>query len=305
MKISTIIPVFKCSDCLNDLVERLINTLSNITNDFDIILVNDSSPDNSWEEIKKITLKDVRVKGINLSRNFGQHNAISAGLDYADGDWAIVMDCDLQDQPEEIIKLYQKAKEGFDVVFGERNKRNDSMHKKLGSWLFYSIYNYCTDYQSSHLTANFSIISKKVVLAFQKLKEQNRSYYLFVNWLGFKRTTVKIEHKARAKGKSSYTFFKLINLAIDNILTYSNKPLKISVYFGFLLTFFSSLAIITLIIRYFVYSINVEGWTSIIVSILFLGGLLSMNIGIAGLYLGKIFDETKKRPIYVIEEKTF
>lgn len=305
MKISTIIPVFKCSDCLNELIERLINILSSITDDFDIILVNDSSPDNSWEVIKKMALKDVRVKGINLSRNFGQHNAISAGLDYADGDWAIVMDCDLQDQPEEIIKLYQKAKEGFDVVFGERYERNDSIHRKFGSWLFHCIYNYCTDNQASHLSSNFSIISKKVILAFKKLKEQNRSYYLFVNWLGFKRTTIKIEHKNRTIGKSSYTYFKLFNLAIDNVLTYSNKPLKISVYFGFLLTFFSSLTIIFLIIRYFIFSINVEGWTSIIISFLFLGGLLSMNIGVASLYLGKIFDETKNRPIYVIEEKTF
>ncbi len=305
MKISTIIPVFKCSDCLNELIERLINILSSITDDFDIILVNDSSPDNSWEVIKKMALKDVRVKGINLSRNFGQHNAISAGLDYADGDWAIVMDCDLQDQPEEIIKLYQKAKEGFDVVFGERYERNDSIHRKFGSWLFHCIYNYCTDDRASHLSSNFSIISKKVIIAFQKLKEQNRSYNLFVNWLGFKRTTIKIEHKNRTIGKSSYTYFKLFNLAIDNILTYSNKPLKISVYFGFLLTFFSSITIIFLIIRYFIFSINVEGWTSIIVSILFLGGLLSMNIGVASLYLGKIFDETKNRPIYVIEEKTF
>ena len=304
-KISIITPVYGCCKSINNLYERLNKSLSIITENFEIIMINDSSPDNAWEAIKELAKKDDRVKGINLSRNFGQHKAVTAGLDYAKGDWIVVMDCDLQDQPEEIIKLYNKALEGYDIVFGKKTERKDSFLKKLGSKIFFKVYDYFTDSKVDSTVGNFSIISKKVLNTLKVMKEQTKAYPLFVNWVGFKKTEVLINHAQREEGKSSYNMRRLINLAIDNIVSQSNKPLKLSIKFGFILSFFSLLYGSWLILRYFMFSIPVEGWTSVMVSIYFIGGLLFANMGILGLYIGKIFDETKNRPIYIIQDTTF
>ncbi len=268
-------------------------------------MVNDASPDNAWEVITTLSNKDKRVKGINLSRNFGQHYAITAGLDFANGKWVVVMDCDLQDQPEEIIKLYNKAIEGYDIVFGQRVQRKDSYFKRLGSKLFYKVYDYFTESKVDNSVANFSIISYKVVEKLRTLREQNRSYPLFINWVGFKRANINIEHAPREEGKSSYTFKKLVNLAIDSIVSQSNKPLRLSIQFGFIVSFISIIYALWLVIRYFIYSTPVEGWTSVMVSIYFIGGLLFANMGILGLYIGKTFDESKNRPLYIVKETTF
>lgn len=305
VNISVVIPVYGCSKSLGELYTRLINTIETIAENFEIIMINDASPDDAWPTIKRLAEKDARVKGINLSRNFGQHYAISAGLDYVNGDWIIVMDCDLQDQPEEIVKLYNKALEGYDIVFGRRYNRNDSFVKKIGSKLFYKIYDYFTESKIDHTVANFSIISFKVVKELRRLREHSQCYPLFVGWLGFKRTNIDIEHAKRGEGKSSYTFKKLRDLAIDSIISQSNKPLRLSIQFGFSISFLSICYAFWLFIRYFLYQIEVEGWTSVMVSIYFIGGLLFANLGLLGLYIGKIFDETKNRSIYVIHETTF
>ncbi|AII14027.1 glycosyltransferase, family 2 [Campylobacter iguaniorum] len=303
--ISIVTPVYGCCKSLYDLYERLNKTLSTITNNFEIIMINDASPDNAWEVIKYLAKKDSRVKGINLSRNFGQHKAITAGLNYAQGYWVVVMDCDLQDQPEEIIKLYNKALEGYDIVFGRRAKRQDGFFKKLSSKIFYKIYDYFTDSKTDNTIANFSILNQKVVKEFKKLKEQNRSYYLFINWLGFKKINIDIKHSKRKEGKSSYTFKKLMDLAIDSIVAQSNKPLRLSIKFGFIISFSSFLYAVWLFVGYFIFSVPVEGWTSMMVSLYFISGLIFANMGFLGLYIGKIFDETKNRPIYVVSETTF
>jgi dolichol-phosphate mannosyltransferase len=299
--ISVVTPVYGCAGSLYKLYERLKKTLSGITNDFEIIMVNDASPDNAWEIIMQLAQQDKRVKGINFSRNFGQHRAITAGLDYANGDWVVVMDCDLQDQPEEIIKLYKKAQEGYDIVWGQRVQRQDSFFKKLNSKLFHIVYNYFTELDKNETIANFSIVSHKVIKQMSQMREQNRSYPIFLEWLGFKSIQIPIKHAQRECGKSSYTFSKLINMAIDNIVSQSNKPLKLSIKFGFFVSFLSVLYATYLIIRYFIYKTPVEGWTSVMVSIYFIGGLIFANMGILGLYIGKIFDETKNRPLYVIK----
>jgi dolichol-phosphate mannosyltransferase len=296
-------PVYGCGNTLHTLYSRLINTLTQITEDFEIIMVNDASPDNAWETIVKLAQQDKRVKGINFSRNFGQHHAITAGLDYAEGDWVVVMDCDLQDQPEEIIKLYKKAQEGHDIVWGKRYKRKDTKLKKLGSDIFHKLLDYLTEKKSDSSIANFSIISRQVLTEWLKIKEQNRNFPLFVEWLGFNTASINIEHACRPEGKSSYTFKKLIEFAIDNIVSQSNKPLRISIKFGFIVSLISMIYAFYLIIRYFLSDIPVEGWTSVMVSIYFIGGLLFANMGFLGLYIGKIFDETKGRPLYIVQEK--
>lgn len=303
--ISVVTPVYGCEVCLNQLHARLEVALTAITRDYEIIMVNDGSPDDAWQTIKLLAEKDARTKGVNLSRNYGQHRAITAGLDYADGDWVVVMDCDLQDQPEEIVKLYNEALQGYDVVFGRRDKRKDSLFKRYSSKIFYKVYDYFTESKIDNTVANFSIISSKVVANLRLLREQNRSYPLFVNWVGFKRSHVDIVHAKRGSGRSSYTLRKLTNLAVDSIISQSNKPLKLSIKFGFLLSMISLIYAMWLVLRYFVFSIPVAGWTSVMVSIYFVGGLLFANMGVLGLYIGKTFDEAKNRPLYLVQDTTF
>ena len=303
--LSVVTPVYGCCDSLNSLYERLRDTLSTITEDYEIIMVNDASPDNAWEVIKELAQKDDRVKGVNLSRNFGQHKAISAGLEYAQGEWTVVMDCDLQDQPEDIIKLYNKAMEGYDIVFGRRFERKDSIYKKLSSKMFYIVNDYLTENKLDSTVANYSIISRRALNSVLRLKEQNRVYSLFANWVGFEKVEIDIEHAKRPEGKSSYNLYKLMHLAIDSIVSQSNKPLRLAIKFGFILSLLSFLYGAWLIMRYYLFSIAAEGWTSVMVSIYFIGGLMFANMGMLGLYIGKIFDETKDRPIYLVQETTF
>ena len=301
MHISIVIPVYGCDECLNELYFRLKSVIVQFTQDFEVIMVNDASPDNAWETIKILAKKDKRVKGINFSRNFGQHYAITAGLNYAKGEWIIVMDCDLQDQPEEIVKLYNKGQEGYDIVFARRAIRKDKYLKKLLSKLFYKFFDYFTNTKSDEAVATFGIYSKQVIINYRKLGERNRLFPISVRWLGFNIGYIDVKHTIRNSGKSSYTFSKLLNIAIDNIIAQSNKPLKLSIKFGFTLSLLSFLYGIYLILRKFFLDVSI-GWTSIIVSIFFIGGLIFANFGLIGLYIGKIFEETQKRPLYIIKE---
>ncbi|TFJ94233.1 glycosyltransferase family 2 protein [Lentibacillus salicampi] len=302
--ISVVIPVYGCKTCLKELCSRIITTIESIPADLEIILVNDASPDDAWETIKALHEVDHRIKGIDFARNFGQHHAISAGLDYAEGDWVVVMDCDLQDRPEEILTLYKKAHVGFEVVFGNRVARQDHWFKRKTSQLFYRVYDYFSGRTSDHTVANFSISQKKVIRAFRQMREQNRFFPLFIQWMGYKSATVPVEHNARKEGKTSYNLKKLITLATDTIISQSNKPLRLSIQFGFLLALGSFLYGLYLFVRYFFLAQPVEGWTSVMVSIYFIGGLIFFNFGILGLYIGKVFNETKGRPLYLIRETT-
>ena len=203
--ISVVIPVFQSEESLKELCHRLHSSLASISSNYEIILVNDASTDNSWWLIQEISTLDDRVRGVNLSRNFGQHYAITAGLDQVRGEWTVVMDCDLQDVPEEIPKLYKKAMKGYDVVIGRRENRQDTFFKKMGSKFFFSIYTYLTGSKIDNRISNFGLYNKKVVHSITLLKEQNRSFGLFAIWVGFRRTEIDVEHSRRPHGKSSYT----------------------------------------------------------------------------------------------------
>ena len=302
VKISVVSPVYGCRECLGDLCKRLAATLAPISEDFEIILVNDACPQGSWESIQALARQESRIKGINLSRNFGQHYAITAGLDHAQGDWVVVMDCDLQDKPEEIAKLYAKAMEGYDVVFGQRVERQDSFFKKLASRMFYLVLQYFTDTEHDSTIANFGIFSHQVIETVTLYREQNRSFPLFVKIVGFKRTQIPVAHDDRLYGKSSYSFRKMVNLAIDSIVAHSNKPLRLFIQVGFFISLGSMVYALWLFLRYFLYGDIAEGWTSLMVSMFFMFGLLFGILGILGLYIGKIFDEVKGRPLYIIQE---
>lgn len=303
MYISVVIPVYGCKGALHPLHDRLVTALEKITEDFEIILVNDDCPQGSWEVIKEICEKDTRVIGLNMSRNFGQIKAIKAGLDHAQGEWVVVMDCDLQDQPEEIINLYSKAQEGYDVVFARREERKDSFFKKLGSKSFYKVYDYFTDGNYDNTICNFSICKKLVIENYLKMGEQNRAFVLFIKWMGFKQAAINVEHCMRAEGKSSYNFKRKFKLAAEIITAQSNKPLVFSIKIGFFVSLLAFIYAIYLVLKYIITGVSVEGWTSIIVSIYLVGGLILMNLGVLGLYIGYIFNETKNRPLYIIMEK--
>lgn len=300
--ISVVSPVYQAEECLDELCRRLKVSLKSVTEDYEIVLVDDGSADRSWEIVEQLAAADTRVKGIKLARNFGQHYAIAAGLDFATGDWIVVMDCDLQDQPEEIPKLYRKALEGYDIVFARRHERKDHWLARVRSRLFSIVYSYLGDIRADNAVANFSIASRNVICNVRRFMERNRSFPIFLSWVGFRRAYVNVEHAARFAGRSTYTWSKLMDFATDSIVSQSNKPLRLSIRFGFLLSLASIAFGVYLIIRYLVLGIPVAGWTSVIVSIWFIGGLVFANLGVLGLYLGKVFDEAKHRPLYVVQK---
>jgi len=302
MKISVVIPSYQCAPFIDELHDRLCKTLITITDDYEIIFINDSSPDFDWDVIQRLATLDHHVIGINFTRNFGQHVAITAGVHYCSGDYLVVMDGDLQDQPEMIPLMMKKIQEGYDVVVGKRYNRHDSFLKKISSTIFYKTYDYLTDNMSDPGLCNFGVYSKKVIENYRIFKEQYRFFPLFVRWLGFPTCIIDIEHQARPEGKSSYSLRKLINLALDSITAQSNKPLKLSIKFGFILSSLSLIYGLVLLYKKLFIGIPVEGWTTTTVAIFFMGGLLFANLGILGLYIGKVFDETKQRPLFIIKE---
>lgn len=303
MKISIVSPVYKGEKMLDELVTRIEAAIKSSTEDYEIILVNDCSPDDSWTKMKEICAKDKKVKGINLSRNFGQHYAITAGLTASTGEWVIVMDCDLQDRPEEIPNLYQKSQEGYDTVFAEIIERDDRFMKKFTSRAFNYIFAYFTDSPVNKKTSNFGIFHRKVIDAVLSMGDNVKCFPLEVRWVGFKIGYYPIVKDARGEGTSGYTWARLIALAFDVILAFSNKPLKMALRLGFCIVFFSILLAIFYLIRYLAGGIAVSGFTTLIISLWLIAGMLISLIGMVGIYLGRVFDKVKDRPVFVVKEQ--
>jgi dolichol-phosphate mannosyltransferase len=305
---SVVVPVYKSKECLEELHRRLAAALRTITEDYEIILVEDCGGDGSWEVIVELAARDARVTGLQMSRNFGQHYAITAGLDQSRGDWVVVMDGDLQDAPEEIPRLYAKALEGYDVVVARRVGRTDDAPKLFASSLFYALFHYFSDvphvlYDES--IGNFRIISRRVADAFGRMRERLRIFSGMVDWMGFPMASVDVAHGKRFAGESSYDFRKLALLAKDVIIAYSNKPLRLAVNFGLGISGVSFAFGSYIIYRKLTQGIPIVGWTSLIVSIYFMGGLTLTLIGVIGIYLGEAFDEMKQRPLYIVRRATF
>lgn len=301
MKISVVIPMYGCRAAVNELYNRLVKSITKVTDDFEIIMVNDNCPQNSWEVIEELCKKDVRVKGIELARNFGQMKAILAGLDYSDGDWVVVMDCDLQDRPEEIPNLYTKAMEGYDVVFARRAKRKDSFLKVLVANAFYKVYEFATDGNYDGAICNFSIVKRPVIDYYCQMREQHRGYGMYLKWLGFRQAAIDVEHNERFEGKSSYNLKKRFNMAFEILTSQSDKILHLTVTLGFLMALVSMVVIIGLVINYFTGNVS-TGWTSLIATICLVGGMIIMVMGIVGIYVGNIFMQVKERPLYVVRQ---
>lgn len=300
--ISIVSPVYRAEKILDKLVEQINAAMDSLDKTYEIVLVDDRSPDGGWTVMKRLSQQFPQVKSIRLSRNFGQHPAIMAGLSQARGEWIVVMDCDLQDQPKEIVKLYNKAQEGFESVMARRANRKDSFLKKLSSKIFSKIYSYFTEVKYDNEIANFGIYHKKVIHGVLAIADQIKFFPLFVNLAGFNSTCVTVEHAERFSGTTSYSFSKLLSLAFNTIISFSNKPLKLFVKFGLTISALSFLVGLYYIYMSLTDKIEVLGYSSIIVSIWFLSGVIITTIGVCGIYIGKIFDQVKGRPVFIIDE---
>ncbi|MEO8446793.1 MAG: glycosyltransferase family 2 protein [bacterium] len=300
--ISIVSPVYKAEKIVDELVKRVTDEVSKITSHFEIILVEDCGGDNSWKKILENCAKDSRVKGIKLSRNFGQHYAITAGLSAAKGEVIIIMDCDLQDDPSHIKKLVDEYDKDYDVVFTKRIGRKHSIFKSITAKIYNSLFKLFSDKNYDINVGSLTLISSRVKDEFVKLKDQDRLYIQLIKWIGYNSTYVPVEHRERFEGKSTYTLSQLFVTAIQGWTSYSDKLLRMSIYSGLIISIISLLAGIYVIFSYFLKSFQ-SGWPSVIVAILFSTGLILMSIGIAGIYIGKIFEQTKERPLYIIDKK--
>ena len=302
--LSIVSPVYRAENIIPELVRRIEDHVKQITADYEIILVEDCGPDSSWDVIERIARQSPHVIGIKLSRNFGQHHAITAGLDYATGDWVVVMDCDLQDQPEEIMRMLQKTEEGYDIVLARRHERKDGFFKKLYSKIFYRSLGYLTGSHQDESVANFGIYSRKVIDEIKRLRESIRFFPAMVKWVGFPSTKIDVEHASRSEGTSSYNFRRMVNLALDIILAYSVKPLRLTIALGLFIASLSMIMAAFTFIKWVLGQIQVIGYASLIISIWFLSGCLLITLGIVGLYIGKTFEGVKNRPLYIVNKIT-
>ena len=297
--ISIVSPEYKGATMVSELVRRIRESVSPITEDFEIILVNDASPDNTWSEIEKQCAADKRVKGLDLSRNFGENYAITAGLHFASGDWIVVMDCDLQNRPEDIPLLYTKAQEGFDIVYARRVHKKFGFFKRLSSRIYHGVLGWLSGVKQDSSVAEFGIYSSQVIAEYNKLPEVARSFANLITTLGFKSAAVDVTHAERGDGETSYTFSKLCKVAFDVILSNSNKPLKIAVGLGAVIVAFSLILIVYTFIEHLV-SPQPAGFSSTFISIWLLGGLNIFILGVVGLYVDRIFNQVKGRPLFIV-----
>jgi dolichol-phosphate mannosyltransferase len=300
--ISVVAPILNEETLIGEFIKRVTVQLNKINSDYEVIIIDDGSTDNSWSQIQIAAKDDQKIVGIKLSKNFGHHYAITAGLHNSKGEWVIVMDSDLQDRPEVIPELLDKAQEGFDVVFVSRQQRPESFVYKLGQRLFYASLRFLSGIDFDSKQANFSIINRKVVEAFKKFPENARFYGSTIKWLGFSRASINAAHGLRFSGRPSYTIKKRITLALDIILSFSDRPLRFAIGLGLLMSAVSVLFSLWIFIGAINWGFSVTGWPSLIVSIFFTGGVILIVLGIIGIYLGRIFREVKARPLYVVSE---
>jgi glycosyltransferase involved in cell wall biosynthesis len=300
--LSVVIPVYNESSLIEELVKRVKTNVKLITEDFEIIIVDDGSQDNTWNLIENEAKSENRIKGIKFSRNFGHHYAITAGLHNSDGEWVVVMDGDLQDRPEVIPDLYKKAQEGFDVVFVSRQNRPEKLYYRIAQKIFYWILRSLSGLDFDSRQANFSIIRKKVVEAFKNFPENSRFYVSTVKWIGFNRSFILADHGIRYSGKPSYTLRKRLKLAFDVIIAFSERPLKFVIGLGLFFSISSIFIIVWIIFKYLRDDYTVIGWPSLIIATTFTTGIILIVLGIIGLYIGEIFKQVKNRPLYIVSE---
>ena len=301
--LSVVIPVLNEETLIQELITRVTLNCKMITDDYEIIIVDDGSQDNTWLKISEASNLNKKIKGLKFSRNFGHHYALTAGLHETIGEWVVVMDGDLQDRPEVIPDLYKKSQEGYDVVFVSRKNRPERIYYRALQKIFYWFLKSLSGLNFDSSQANFSIINRKVVDAFKSFPENARFYGSTIMWLGFKRSKIFADHGKRLSGKPSYTFKKRLRLASDIILSFSERPLKFAIGVGIILSTISILVAAWIIYAAISWGYSVTGWTSLIFSIFFFSGIILVFLGIIGIYLGRVFQEVKRRPLFVVSER--
>lgn len=300
--ISVVSPVYLAEDVIDDLIEQIKVAVTEITTDFEIVLVDDGSPDHSWERIEKQCRSDNRVKGVQLSRNFGQHHALTAALATATGEYVVVMDCDLQDHPRYIPELYREISKGYDLVYTRKRARAHGGPRNWSGALYSRVFNLLISdgrLRDHKGIGNYSILSRKVVDSFLAMKDRHRHYLSLVRWMGFNDSVIEIEHYERAGGSTSYTFKRLLREALVGITSESDRLLRLSVIGGFVFVALAVLLTVVLVATWATVGF-LEGWTSLMVLNLLGIGLILSSLGVVGIYLGNIFEQTKERPLYLI-----
>lgn len=299
VELSVVIPVYGCSRSLPELHRRLVASIEPLTGDFEVVLVDDASPDGAWPVLCELAEADPRVRLLRLSRNFGQHAAITAGLTRSRGRWTVVMDCDLEEPPEEIPRLYAAAQEGYDIVRGERTGRRHTAFRRWSS----KAYRYVFLEGDRHAGyGTLSIISRPVVEAFLSLRDRDREYQLVLDWLGFRQTTIHFQHGAREEGTSAYDLRRLFKVAFDGMFFRTTVLLRLIVLAGFVIALIGAgLAAYAVYARYAQGS--PAGYTSLVVLLLVLCGFIIISLGVVGLYVGRIFEQVKGRPLFVVAEQ--
>jgi dolichol-phosphate mannosyltransferase len=301
--LSVVIPIYNEEKIIPELCQRIQQAVSKITSDYELIFVNDGSRDNSLVELIKLTQADNRVYYINFSRNFGHQIAVTAGLDACTGKAVVIIDGDLQDPPELITELYTKYKEGYEVVYAKRAQRKgETWFKKTTAKLFYRILKRITSVNIPLDTGDYRLIDRKVVDCLKAMQEQNKFLRGQIAWLGFRQTSVLFNRDERKYGKTGYSFSKMLQLAMDGITSFSDKPLHFVTRLGFSISFVSFLIILYAIYSHFILKQTITGWTSLIISSMFIGGIQLISVGIIGAYISRINKNVLKRPLYIVED---
>lgn len=301
-ELSVVIAVYGCAGSLEPLHQRLAAALDAAGIDWEVVYVDDSSPDDSWPRLEALADADPRVLALHLSRNFGQHAAITAGLAEAAGDWVAVMDCDLQDPPEAIPDLLESARSGYDVVLTKRNKNRQGLLRRLGARLYFRVRNALLKTKVDPDFTTLSVISRPVVDSFLAVGDRDRQYMLILHWLGFRKLVKTVSSAGRAEGRSSYTFSKLMRVALDGMFFQTTVLLRWIIYLGFAVAAAGIALAVALVTLYFVHR-PPPGYTSLAVLTLLVGGFIIMSTGVTGLYVGKIFEQVKGRPLYVVDRR--
>lgn len=303
LTLSVVSPVYRAEAMIDELVERIVSAAGPVEGGFELILVDDASEDGSWQHLCRWAHREPRLRACRLSRNFGQHATITAGLSLARGEWIVVMDCDLQDRPEEIPRLYAKALEGFDVVVARRRQRRDGPLRELASRLFYSGFAYLTGTRQDASVANFGIYHRRVIAAVLSMGDRVRFFPAMVRWVGFRRTELWVEHANRRAGRSTYDLRRLTRLALDSSLAHSDKPLRIILTIGFFVTLGSLFAAMALVLATLTGKAAAGGMAGVLLSVWLLGGMILLALGLVGLYVGSAHEQGKARPVFVIAEQ--
>ena len=302
--VSIIIPAYNEEEVIRIFHQRLINTINSQEDDFEIIYINDGSTDTTLDILKTLCADDQRVGLIDLSRNFGKEIAMTSGIDHAQGDAIIVIDADLQDPPELIGKLIEKWNEGFDIVNAQRESRaGETWFKKYTAHAFYRLIKKTTHVHIPEDTGDYRLLNRKAVDALAGLRERNRFMKGLFAWIGYNSTTVRYQRDKRFAGTSKWSYWRLWNLAIEGFTSFTTAPLKMSTYIGMFTALLSLVYGTYIIARTLMFGNPIAGYPSLIVVILFIGGVQLISIGIIGEYLSRIFDETKQRPLYLIKEQ--